>query len=338
MTNPPMTNPFADVMRLINGYQVSQALHVAAVLGIADLLAAGPRTSDDLARATGTHPGTLYRLLRALAAAAVFHESADRRFSLTPIGACLRSDAVDPAAPWAAFIGRPYIWQAWSSLLHSVRTGETAFPAVHGSTVWEYRAEHPVEGAIFDAAMTGLSKDVAAGIVATYDFGPFSRVVDVGGGRGALIGGILAANAALHGVVFDQPHVVARAAPELERLGVADRCVVAGGSFFEDVPRGDLLILKAVLHDWEDEEAHAILRTCRRAVAPSGKLLVVERVLANPNEGPEAKFADLNMLVGAGGRERSAEEFAILLASAGFRLTRILPTSTRMALVEAECA
>ena len=333
-----MTTPFADVMRLINGYQVSQALHVVAVLGIADLLATGPRSSDDLAQATGTDAGSLYRAMRALAAVAVFHESADRHFSLTPMGTCLQSDATDPAAPWAVFIGRPYIWQAWSSLLHSVRTGETAFPAVHGSTVWEYRTKHPEEGAMFDAAMTALSKDIAAAFVATYDFAPFSCVVDVGGGQGALLGGILAANPALHGVVFDQPHVVARARPGLERQGVAERCVVAAGNFFESVPWGDLLILKAILHDWEDDEAHAILRTCRKAVGGAGKLLVIERVLAEPNEGPDAKFADLNMLVGAGGRERSADEFASLLASAGFLLTRIMPTSSRMAIVEAVCA
>lgn len=225
--DPP--SPFASVMRLVNGFQISQAVHVVAVLGIADLLAAGPRTIDDLADATDTDAEALYRLMRALAAAAVFHKDAARRFSLGPMGECLRSDAADPAGPWAAFIGRPYIWQAWSHLMHSVRTDETAFPSVHGESVWEYRAAHPEEGAIFDAAMTALSKDVAAGVVAVYDFAPFSRAVDVGGGQGALLGGILAANPALQGVVFDQPHVVARARSELDRLGVADRCDVVAG-------------------------------------------------------------------------------------------------------------
>jgi SAM-dependent methyltransferase len=333
-----MTNPFADVMRLVNGYQVSQALHVAAVLGIADLLAAGPRDSDDLARATATHSPTLYRLLRALAAVGVFHEDAGGRFSLLPMGECLRRDTAGPAGPWAAFIGRPYIWQPWSHLLHSVQTGETAFSSLYGGDVWEYRAAHPEEGAIFDAAMTALSRDVAAGVAAAYDFAPFARAVDVGGGQGALIGGILATNPALHGAVFDQPHVVARARPELDRLGVADRCEVIGGSFFDEVPPGDLLLLKAILHDWDDAHAGAILRSCRRAVAPGGRLLVIERVLAAPNEGAEAKFADLDMLVGAGGKERTTEEFAALFAAAGFELAQILPTGTRMAIVEGVCA
>lgn len=250
-----------------------------------------------------------------------------------PMGKCLRASAAEPAGPWAAFIGRPYIWTAWSHLMHSVRTGETAFASVYGEGVWAYRAAYPEEGAIFDAAMTALSKDVAAGVIAAYDSTPFSRVVDVGG-RGALAGGILAAHPALHGVVFDQPHVVAQAKSELEALGVADRREAVGGSFFDEVPAGDLILLKAVLHDWDDPHAQTILQSCRRAIAPGGRLLVIERVLSPPNEGLEAKSADLNMLVRAGGRERTAEEFAALLASAGFALARVVPTWTRMAIVE----
>lgn len=330
--------PFASVMRLVNGYEISQALHVVAVLGIADLLASRPRTSDELAEATGTHPGALYRVLRVVAAAAVFQEDAVRRFSLAPMGQCLRSDATEPVGPWAAFIGRPYRWQAWSHLMHSVQTGEAAFPFVHGEGVWDYRVAHPEEGTIFDAAMTALSKDVAAGVVAAYDFASFSRAVDVGGGQGALIGGILAANHALHGVVFDQPHVVARAKPELDRLKVAERCDMVGGDFFDEVPPGDLLLLKAILHDWDNARARTILQNCRRALAPGGKLLVVERVLSALNNGLEAKLADLNMLVTTGGQERTAEEFASLFASAGFLLTQVLSTPTRMAIVEGICA
>lgn len=223
-------------------------------------------------------------------------------------------------------------------MMHSVRTGETAFPSVHGQSVWEYRAAHPEEGAIFDAAMTALSKDVAAGVVAAYDFAPFSRAVDVGGSQGAFIGAILAANPALRGVVFDQPHVVAGAKPELDRLGAADRCEVVGGDFFDEVPPGNLLLLKAILHDWDDARARTILQNCRRALASSGKILVVERVLFAPNDGLDAKFADLNMLVGANGQERTADEFASLFASAGFLLTRVLPTPTRMVIVEGICA
>ena len=174
-------------------------------------------------------------------------------------------------------------------------------------------------------------------VVATFNFAAFSRIVDVGGSRGALIAGILAAVTGPRGVVFDLPHVVAQAKAELETLGVADRCDVIGGDFFKQVPKGDLLLLKAVLHDWDDAQAKAILGSCRDAVEPGGRLLVIERVLAGPNLEADAKFADLNMLVSTGGHERSAAEFAELLTSAGFRLTRVLPTSTRMSICEAVC-
>ncbi|MGB8273875.1 MAG: methyltransferase, partial [Alphaproteobacteria bacterium] len=326
-----MTEPDhpSQLMRLVNGFQVSQAIHVAATLGIADLLANGPRASDDLAAKTKTDPGALYRLLRALAAAGVFREESGKRFALAPLGACLRSDAPVPVAPWAALVGRPNYWQAWGSLLHSVRTGENAFRHVHGASTWEYRALHPEEGRMFDAAMTGLSRQVSKAVVEAYDFGSFGRVVDVGGGRGVILAAILAANPAVRGVLFDQPHVMADAGPVLRDAGVADRCDVQGGNFFTSVPAGgDCYILKAILHDWNDAEATQILRVCRAAMPADGKLLLVEQVIAPPNEGLIGKMSDLNMLVAPNGRERTADEFADLLALAGFRLTSVVPTAS----------
>lgn len=327
--------PSAELLRLVNGYQVSQAIHVAATLGIADLLRDGPRASDDLATATRTHPASLYRVLRALAAVGVFHEDEGRRFSLTAMGECLRSDAADPVGPWAAYVGRPYVWQAWAHLLHGVRTGENAFRHVHGVDAWEYRSRHPEEGAVFDRAMTGLSRRLAEAVVAAYDFARFGRVVDVGGGHGAMLAAILAAHPRMRGVLFDQPHVVAGAEAVLRAAGVAERCEVAAGSFFEAVSGGgDAYLLKAILHDWDDAASAAILKTCRRAMRPETRLLVLERVVAPPNEVPEAKFSDLNMLVVPGGRERTREEFAALFAAAGFRLEAVVPTGTRLCVIE----
>jgi SAM-dependent methyltransferase len=327
--------PSVALRRLIDGYQVSQALHVASTLGIADLLADGPRTSDDLAAATETDPRALYRVLRALASVGVFHEEAEGRFSLTELGGCLRSDAPESLAGWAAFIGRPYYWQAWGDLLHSVRTGENAFRHVHGTDPWSYRARHAEESAIFDRAMTGVSRQNTQSAVAAYDFGQFRRIVDVGGGQGALLAATLAKHPHISGVLFDQPHVVARAQQVLEAAGVMDRCEVVGGDFFVVVPEGDdAYLLRAVLHDWADEEATAILRTCRRAMGPDARLLVLEWVLAGPNEGRAAKFSDLNMLVSPGGQERTREEYAALFAAAGFRLTEITPTALGPGVIE----
>ena len=313
------------IRRMIDGYQLSQAIHVAATLGIADLLVDASRTSDELAAATGTHPPTLYRLLRALASMEILHELDGRRFELTPLGQPLRSDVPDSIAGWAAFIGRPYYWQAWSGLLHSVRTGENAFRHVHGTDVWTFRSTRPDESAVFDRAMTSLSRRSNAAVLAAYEFGRFRTIVDVGGGNGALLAAVLAAHPELQGVLFDQPHVVSGAASLLERAGVANRCRTVGGNFFESVPEGaDAYVLRAVIHDWDDDACIRILTVIRHAIAKDGKVLIVERVIAPANEGRDAKFSDLNMLVGPGGRERTREEFAALLESSGLRLERVL--------------
>jgi hypothetical protein len=319
-------DPATTIRRLVDGYQVSQAIHVAAALGIADLLAAESLTSEELARATQTHAPTLYRLLRALAAVGVLRELDGRRFELAPLGERLRSDVPDSVAGWAVHVGRPYYWQAWAGLLDSVRSGETAFRRIHGTDVWSYRSRHPEESAIFDRAMTSLSRRATAALLRSYDFGRFRSIVDVGGGSGALIAALLGAHPNLQGVLFDQPHVVARSTPLLERAGVVERCRVVGGSFFEAVPDGgDAYVMRGVIHDWEDEEATRILRVVRRAIATNGTLLLIERVIAPPNEGGDAKLSDLNMLVAAGGRERTRDEFAALLDSAQFRLSGVTP-------------
>ena len=329
-------NPSAAVTRQVNGYQVSHAIHAAVVLGIADLLAAGAGDVAGLAVATGTDAGALYRLLRALAAAEVFREASERRFTLAPMGECLRSNAADPVAPWAMLAGQPYVHRAWEGLLHSLRTGETAFRHVHGVDVWDYRARHPEQGAVFDRAMSGISRRVAQAVVETCDFGRLRRVVDVGGGEGVLLAHILAAHPDMGGVLFDLPHVVAEAAPVLHAAGAAERCEVVAGDFFQGVPEGgDGYVLKGVLHDWDDAAAVAILRACHRAIAPGGTLLIIERLVAPPNEGADAKFSDLNMLVLPGGRERTREEFEALLAAAGFRLSGVVATGTRMSVLEA---
>jgi hypothetical protein len=325
--------------RLVNGYQATQAIHVAATLGIADLLCDGPRTSADLAAQTATHAPSLHRVLRAVAALGVLREQDDGRFALTEIGECLRSDAPEPVGGWAAFVGLPSHFAAWANLLHAVRTGESAFRSAHGETVWEYRARHPEEGAIFDRAMTDVTQRANRHLLEAHDFARFGSVVDVGGGHGALLASLLGAHPHMRGVVFDQPHVVAGARAVLEAAGVADRCDAVGGSFFDAVPAGaDAYVLKAILHDWDDEDAVRILRSCRDAIAADGAVLVVERELGGPNENPDGKLSDLNMMVGPGGLERTREEFADLLADGGFALQRTVPTAIGLSVFEARPA
>lgn len=328
--------PSAMLRRLVDGFQISQAIHVAAELGIADLLASGPQTAEDLAANTDSHPEALYRLLRALASVGVFEEGAEGKFQLTPVGACLRSDAPQPVGQWARWIGRAHYWETWGKLLHSVRTGETAFPAFHdGQSVWEWRAARPEEAASFDRAMEGLSRRQSQALLDAYDFGRFSMVVDVGGGNGSFMAALLERHPQVRGTVFDQPHVVAGARDVLEAAGVHERCEVVGGNFFESVPAGaDAYVLKAVLHDWEDGECLQILEQVRRACRPRSKLLVLEWVVGPPNGDPRSKFSDLNMLVMPGGRERTEPEWRVLFDDGGFRLREIFTGGLGQSVIE----
>jgi hypothetical protein len=319
-------SPSATLRHLVNGYQVSQALHVAATLGIADRLADGPRTSDDLAAAVDAHAPTLYRLLRALAAVGVLDEEDGRRFALTPVGECLRSDAEESVGGWAAMIGRPYVWQAWGELMHSVRTGGSAFEHIHGVDAWTYRTRHPEEGEIFDRAMAGLARRAHRTTLAALDFSRFGTVVDVGGGNGALLVALLRAHPHMRGVLLDLPYAIAVAEGAIEAAGLGDRCRTVAGSFFDGVPEGgDAYVLRAILHDWDDDAATSILRSVRRAAATEATLVVIERDLGPPNQNAETRLSDLNMLVIPGGRERTIDEYGALLAAAGFTLVESRP-------------
>jgi hypothetical protein len=318
-----------NLLGLINGFQITQALHVASILRVADHLHDVARSAGELGALTKSDPDSLYRVLRALAAVGVFHEDEGRNFALTPMGDCLRTDSATPIGAWAELVGTPHFWQAWGHLLHSVQTGENAFQNLNGKDVWQFRAEHPEYGATFDQAMTQLSAGNAEAVIRAYDFSPFGHIVDVGGGQGFMLAAILRAHHHMRGTLFDRPDVVAGAKAVLVEGGVIDRCNVVGGSFFEMVPEGaDAYLMRAVIHDWEDDEAIAILKVCRRTMAESAKLLLIERLVGPPNEMPATKFVDLNMLVSPGGRERTCDEFSGLLARSGFELTRVFPAST----------
>ncbi|MDX6381818.1 MAG: hypothetical protein QOI57_2842 [Rubrobacteraceae bacterium] len=328
-------SPRDTLLRMTNAFQASQAIHVAATLGIADLLEDAPKSVDELAQATGTHAPTLYRLLRALASVGVFAEKPDGRFRSTPLAEYLRTNVPRSLRAWAMQIGQQYLWTSWGHLLHSVRTGEPAFPKQYGTTAWEYRQAHPEEDAVFNAAMTALSAGVVEAIVQSYDFSGMGVLVDVGGGEGVLLAAILAANPGLRGILFDQPHVLTGANDLLERAGVADRCEVVSGSFFKAVPGGaDAYLLKSIVHDWDDTATVKILRACRAVIADTGRLLVLEPIIQPGNEPDPAKFSDLNMLVMLGGQERTAYDFKRLYAEAGLRLTGIIRTGSSLAIIE----
>jgi hypothetical protein len=328
--------PLAQLRGMINGYQLSQAIYVAVTLGIPDQLAGGARTAAQLASVAEADPRALYRLMRALAAAGIFKEEKREVFTLTPLGELLRSDHASSFAGWAAQIGRPYFWGAWDHLLQGVKTGRNPFSAIHGEDVWSWRSKQPLENEIFNGAMTALSRVSNAAVVAAFDFARFQRIVDIGGGHGALLAAVLHAAPGAAGVLFDQPHVVEGAPPVLAESGIADRCEVVAGSMFESVPAGaDAYVMKTILHDWDDARCIDILKVCRAAMSPSSRLLVIEQLIGPPNEGLTAKLSDLNMFVMPDGQERTVDEFALLFNASGLALTGVTPTASPLSIIEA---
>lgn len=336
----PGTPPAGDALRrMIVGYRLSRAISVAAELGIADLLAASPRDAGELAQATGTHAGALYRVLRLLASEGVFRERDDGRFELTALAEPLRSDAPASLRQRAIFDGLPCNWLPWGSLLHSVTTGEPAFPATFGSSFFEYLRQHPADAAAFDALMAEQTRPWSRAVLAAYDFSAAGTIVDVGGGYGALLAAILAAHAHVRGILLDLPHVVERARPLLADAD-ADRCTVVAGDFFDAVPAGgDTYLLKNILHDWDDERCVTILRNCRKAISAAGRLLVVEVIIPSgrghrhvPHYG---HYFDLNMLVHLTGRERDEAEYRKLFDAAGFELSRVIETAADVSVLDA---
>jgi hypothetical protein len=323
---------FRQVGQMVWGPLLAQALRAAAILRIFDLVHAGAKTAGELAAASGAHEASLRRVLRFLTTADVLREDEHGRFSATELGDMLRSDHPQSMRTLAILVGGPAYWNAWGDLAETVRTGAPAFDRVHGESFFAYLGNHPDVAALFDATMTSLSAIDLPFVLDAYDFARFTTIVDVGGGRGALLRGILERHPHARGILCDVAAVLA--ANVIGSSSVGARCEVVPIDMFESVPSGgDAYLLKRILHDWNDAEAGRILRNCRRAMAAHGTLLVIDSVVSPPNQPDPAKWMDLNMMVLLTGRERTAEDFGELFASAGFRVSRIVPAG-RVSIVE----
>ena len=332
--------PQQVLMQITSGMWIAQAVATAARLGIADALARSqPQASNALARAVGADVVALSRLLRALASLGVLAEPLPQRYALTPVGELLRSDVADSMRDWLiAETDTPH-WQAWGQLYEGVRSGQTVVPKMFGTHIYEYYAAHPHDLASFSRAMGNISALAAQGAVQHYDFSHARHIVDVGGAHGDLLLAILDANPHARGTVFDRPQVVEAARQAIHAKGYQERCEAVGGDFFQSVPSGgDVYVLKFILIDWKDAEALRILRNCRSVITPDGKLLVVEMTIPDDNRPSPAQLLDLNMLVMTGGQERTQSEYGTLLAQAGFRLTRIIPTGSPFHVLEGVAA
>jgi len=333
MTQVP---PQQYLMRQMVGGWITQAIYVASELGIADFLVERPRTAEELAEQTNSHAVALYRVLRALASIGIFTEDAERRFSLTPIAECLLSDKPDSLRPFGIMMGAEF-YQSWGNLLYSAQTGEDGFKKKYGVPFFEYMTEHPERHAIYDAAMMFHGIAETEPMLDAYDFSVFKTVVDVGGGQGRMLAAILKRNPTVEGILFDLPAVADRSREIISSLGLSKRCRIVGGDFFKSLPAADAYVMRHIIHDWDDDDAIAILSNCRKAMNPNGRILLVETVIPPMDEPCFGKWLDLMMLL-VGGRERTQEQYQQLFEKAGLELNRIVPTAHEISVIEAVLA
>jgi hypothetical protein len=326
--------PHVQLIQMGQAHIVSRTVHVAAELGLADQLASGPKSAAELAGAMQVHAPSLHRLMRTLASLGIFTEQAEQRFALT-----LKTGAPGSARSSLMFLGNPWHQSGWDNMVYSVRTGKPGFDKAHGMNLFEFLARHPELASLFSETMVGIHNQEPPAVAAAYDFSGFKTVIDVGGATGNVLAAILARHPGPHGMLFDGPHVVKDAPALLDAKGVSDRVTIEPGDFFKSVAAGgDAYILSHIIHDWNEDQCLTILGHVRKAMNPAGRLLIVEMVLPAGDAPHPGKMLDMTMLVQTGGEERSEAEYGVLLAKAGFRLTRVVPTTSAASIVEAVVA
>jgi hypothetical protein len=342
VANGPNTEappPHLQLVQMAMGHWVSRIVHVAAVLRLADHLAAGPRTAEELAGPTGTQAASLYRLMRGLANLGIFTESADRRFALTPLGEAMKTGAPGSARASILTVASDWWVEGFRELMYSVQTGKSGFEKALGMPIFDWLAKDPNAASLFSETMIGFHGEEPAAVAAAYDFSGIATLADVGGATGHLLSVVLARNPSMRGVLFDLRHVVQDAPALLAARGMTDRVTIEEGDFFERVPEGaDAYLLSHIIHDWNEEQCMTILGNCRKVMRPASRLLIVEMVLPSNDVPHPGKMLDLMMLVGPGGQERTGAEYGVLLQKAGFRMTKVVPTASPVSVVEAVLA
>jgi hypothetical protein len=338
--NPNDLPPQAQLMKFIVGKWISKPIYAAAEFGIADILAEGPKGIDELARITGTHAPSLYRVMRTLASVGIFAEKEDKRFELTPSAAFLQTGALRTVS---LMLNSDWNEKAWSYFIHGVRTGETAFDKAHGMPISRWLEKEPEAAKVLHEANAIKAAGSHRAIIDVYDFSGIETLTDVGGGYGALMMEILKANPSMKGIVADLPPVVKTAEKMIAERGFEDRCKTVEYDFLRtepsaqkgNIPAGsDAYLLSNILHDWPDDLCKTILENCARAMKPASTLLVVEMIIQQGNEPSIAKLLDMEMMVLSNGRERTREEFKYLFESAGFELSRVIPTKESIYIIE----
>lgn len=334
-----MVPPPVALLDMLSGMWIAQSIGTIARMGIADHFSGTATSVAEIAAKAKVNPDALYRVLRALSVVGVVRERDGKRFELTAIGQCMRTDHPQSMRFMAAY-QTDLNWAHWGKLDHCLMTGTNAVEFVRGMKPFEYLSKNPKDAETFDRAMVNISKMEVDAILAAYDFSSFQTMADIGGGYGTFLAEVLHANPKAMGILYDMPHVVKGSSEYLNKEKLTDRVRIEGGSFFESVPAGaDLYMMKHIIHDWSDELSLKILKNIRSKIPATGKLLLFEAVVPEPNEPDFSKFLDLEMLVVTeGGRERTEAEFRTLLALAGFTLEKVVPTTSMAKVIEARPA
>ena len=328
--------PQAQLIQMAMAHQVSSLLRVAAQLKLADHLAEGPRTVEQLAQATKTHAPSLYRLMRTLSSMGLFAEVGEHQFSLTPMSEPLRSSVPGSVLTSVLTITGDLFTRSLGNLLYSVQTGKTAFEKEYGMPVFDWLGNHPEEASMFSDTMVGFHGAEPPAVAAAYDFSAFKTIADVGGATGNLLTTILGKYPGHRGLLFDLPHNAGDAAALLQARSMTDRVTFQPGSFFESIPSdADLYLMSHIIHDWSEDQCLTILANCRKAMGPNSRLLLIEMVLPSDNSPHPGKMLDIIMLTAPGGQERTEPEYRALLDKAGFKLTRVVPTASPVSIIEA---
>jgi O-methyltransferase/methyltransferase family protein len=331
--------PHAQLVQMAMAHWVSHIVYVAAKLSLADHLANGPNSADELAGLTKTHAPSLYRLMRTLASLGILTEDVTHRFALTPLGDALKTGAPGSARASILTLASDWMSRGLGQLRYSVQTGKSGFEQSLGMPFFDWLAKHPEEVSLFSETMIGIHGAEPPAVAAAYDFSGLTTIVDVGGATGNLLTTVLGSYPGARGILYDLPHVVRDAPALIQARGLANRITIESGSFFERVPSGgDAYLLSHIIHDWSEDQCLTILGHCRRAMKPGSRLLIIEMVLPAGDTPHPGKILDMMMLVGPGGQERTAQEYGALLGKAGFHLTRVVPTASPVSVVEASLA
>ena len=331
--------PHVQLIQMGSAFWVSRIVYAAAKLGLADQLADGPKTAAKLAGPMQVHAPSLHRLMRTLASLGLLTERSELSFALTPLGEALKTGAPGSARASLLTLGSNWFQSSFDHIVHSITTGKTGFEKAQGMAVFDYLAQHPEDASLFSETMVGIHGEETPAVAEAYDFSTFGTVVDVGGATGNMLAAILTRHARPHGVLFDRSHVVGDAPALLKAKGVSDRVTIEAGDFFTTVPAdGDAYVLSHIIHDWNEDQCLTILGNIRKAMKPSGRLLIVEMVLPAGDSPHLGKMLDMVMLVLPGGQERTESEYRALLSSAGFRLSRVVPTASAVSVLEAVLA